>query len=188
MSWWQQALLLTPAISLLSAVPNSRKQPANRYRIATANGPALLVVPVKGGRDNRALVEELLVDYTHAWQRQHWRTLFSAYGRAPFFEHFGPQLEALIFADHKQLIDLIMASCSWLSRSMQLELSFDRTDPQKRNESQDNAIIVAKDHTVPYHQVFEARWGFLSDLSAIDLLMNEGPYAGILLRHYELDR
>jgi hypothetical protein len=37
-------------------------------------------------------------------------------------------------------------------------------------------------HPVVYHQVFSDRHGFIPDLSIMDLLFNEGPNAGLILK------
>jgi hypothetical protein len=94
----------------------------NRYRISTAAGPILLSVPIVGGRRQGATLSDVLIDYTHAWQRQHWRTLLSAYGRAPFFEHYGPPLEAIILKDYQTLLDFNLAAIRWLNKEMRLNV------------------------------------------------------------------
>src|SRR6478735_6864409 len=95
-SWWGRVLRCGSEVSLYTGTPLRNISYRNRYRISTANGPLLLSIPIKGGRRYAAPLADTLIDYTHDWQRQHWRTLFSAYGRAPFFEHYGPELETLI--------------------------------------------------------------------------------------------
>jgi hypothetical protein len=182
--WWMEALRRGHNIMLYTGKPHNNTGYRNRYKIATANGPLLLSVPVKGGRRNSAALHETFIDNTHAWQRQHWGALFSAYGRAPFFEHYGPELEALIFAGHESLFDFNLAAIEWLRRSMRLEISITAKE-ELAAEIQEVSPRYARIEEVvfakPYHQVFEDRWGFLPDLSAIDLLMNEGPYAAAYL-------
>jgi hypothetical protein len=145
----------------------------NRYKIVTANGVQELSVPVKGGRKQRVPLAALQIDYTHDWQRQHWGALYSAYGRAPFYEHYAEALRSIVYGGYECLQDLNRAALTWLTREMQLSLSFLESA---------NGSVVLKDARLPaYHQVFEDRWGFVPDLSAIDLLMNEGPYAAEFL-------
>lgn len=171
---------------LFAGSPNSNKLPQNRYTIAAANGPMLLSVPVKGGRRNSVPLNELAIDYTHAWQRRHWRTLFSAYGKAPFFEHFCPELEALLFAGYERLLDFNLASIEWLKKSMRLDLHLTAT-AQSASESTGLIASFSKFRILPYNQVFDQRWGFLPDMSAIDLLMNEGPYAASYLQQQAVE-
>jgi hypothetical protein len=146
----------------------------NRYKIITANGVQELSVPVKGGRKQRLPLAALQIDYTHDWQRQHWGALYSAYGRAPFYEHYAEGLKAIIYAGYESLHELNRASVNWLAAEMRLSLSIQEVVAGEI--SLNDALFPA------YHQVFEDRWGFVGGLSAIDLLMNEGPYSGRHLR------
>jgi hypothetical protein len=179
-SWWKAAIRSQSTLTLYVGRPLRNIGYRNRYRIAAANGALLLSVPVKGGRRLSAPVKDTAIDYTHSWQRQHWRSLFSAYGRAPFFEHYGGELERLLFSGHKWLLDLNMNAIELLNQAMQLKMGIVVTD-QLPKEAEDAYWRAARPGAASsgaaYHQVFEDRLGFLPDLSAIDLLMAEGPYA-----------
>ena len=68
---------------------NFRKQTyRNRCVVMGANGPLSLVVPVVKGRGPKTLVKDLKISYDVDWQRNHWRTIFSAYNSSTFFEFF----------------------------------------------------------------------------------------------------
>jgi hypothetical protein len=59
----------------------------NRNLVKTAAGVQWLTVPV--GRDvSRRIDEVALTD--GRWQKKHWRTFEQLYGRAPFFDRYGP--------------------------------------------------------------------------------------------------
>lgn len=171
--WWASALSASPSVPLFTGMlPNVSAY--NRYTIATANGVQQLSVPVKGGRKQRAPLAALQIDYTHDWQRQHWGALYSAYGRAPFYEYYAEPLKAIIYAGHQGLQELNMAALNWLDKEMRLSLSF--------VESARGEMAISERNLPAYHQVFEDRFGFLPNLSAIDLLMNEGPYSATPLK------
>jgi hypothetical protein len=172
--WWACALRDEGKALLFSGVLKSDTLSYNRYKIATANGVQQLSVPLKGGRKQRIPLSELYIDYTHDWQRQHWGALYSAYGRAPFYEHYAPALEGLIFKGFEKLEDLNQASVAWLAREMRLAILFE--------EAPEEVADLTGTELPEYHQVFEDRFGFLPNLSAIDLLMNEGPYAANFLK------
>jgi hypothetical protein len=183
-SWWREVLNFGSLLTLYTGKPVRNAGYRNRYRIATAGGPMLLSVPVKGGRRPGTPLNETAIDYTHAWQRQHWRTLFSAYGRAPFFEHYGPGLESLLFAGDKWLLDLNISAIEWMCRSMRVKADIvlsGRLPPGAESAYWRLARPDESAAPLGYHQVFEDRTGFLPDLSAIDLLMAEGPYAASFL-------
>ena len=152
----------------------------NRYRIASANGPLQLSIPLQGGRRKGLLLQNTEINYTHDWQRQHWGALYSAYGRAPFYEHYGPELEALIFAGHKTLQDFNLAGINWICKSLRLDPKITLSEEWDPMWADDYGRIIRPEETSPirpYHQVFGDKLGFIPNLSIIDLLMAEGPYA-----------
>jgi WbqC-like protein family len=67
----------------------------------------------------------------------------------------------------------------------------DKAIPFERDNNNDwrNQVLPKNyDRVNPlqYRQVFEERTGFLPNLSALDLLFNEGPRAGILLEKFAI--
>ena len=165
----------TPLYSGTSRASDSFR---NRYQIASANGQLTLSVPLQGGRRITAPTREIRVDYTHDWQRQHWGALYSAYGRSPFWEHYGPELEALLYRQFDHLYEFNLATIEWLKKSMKLDLKFEFSENSNQQIVHFNKIEMEMPQ---YPQVFQERLGFLPDLSAIDLLMAEGPWAGLYL-------
>jgi len=139
----------------------------------------LLSVPLIGGRRQSKPLSDTAIDYTHAWQRQHWGALYSAYGRAPFFEHYGPELESILKRQYKSLLDFNLAGIEWLSGAILLEIRFSLVDewPAGAEDVETNLHTPTPEYT----QVFGERQGFVAGLSAIDLLMNEGPAARMYL-------
>ena len=59
----------------------------NRCEIATANGILILTVPLSERRNNMP-VAEVRICYKSDWQRQHLKTLATAYKSSPFFEFY----------------------------------------------------------------------------------------------------
>ena len=60
----------------------------NRCVVLGGNGPIQLIVPVVKGRGTKILIKDLKISYDTDWQRNHWRTIFSAYSSSPFFEYY----------------------------------------------------------------------------------------------------
>jgi hypothetical protein len=153
----------------------------NRYRIAGANGPLLLSVPLAGGRDQRISMGALLIDYASGWQAQHWRSFSSAYGRAPFFEHYSHGIRELLHTRYELLVDFNLATIRWVLAALRLPVRIGQTDTYMAAYPDAAADLrrAASGTTPPfrevyYAQVFEHRHGYLPDLSILDLLMNEG--------------
>src|SRR5688572_11233691 len=68
----------------------------NRCRINTANGELDLVVPVTS-KHGKVVITDVRVDFTQKWLNNHWRTVQSAYGKAPFFEYYSDDLHNALF-------------------------------------------------------------------------------------------
>lgn len=158
----------------------------NRCFINTANGLLKLIVPVTA-KHGKALVCDVKVDKNGNWQNNHWRAISSAYGKAPFFDHYADDLHFILFKGHHFLYDLNMDLLSFCLQNLQVSLSLtESTSYQKvpQNGITDlRSVINAKNpHSerdyyvpMPYLQVFGNK--FVSNLSIIDLLFCEGPNA-----------
>lgn len=182
-AWWRAALANGGRVRINTGRPLRNVSYRNRYRIATANGALLLPVPVVGGRRHDAPLRELLSDDAQGWQRRHWRTLFSAYGRAPFWEYLGPELEALIMERGITMAERNLKAIRWMARCMRVSVDIEETDgvPEEDRELYQRLAFGPEPVLPPYHQVFEERFGFLPGLSALDILMMQGNRAGQII-------
>ena len=167
----------------------------NRCYIATDRGQLMLNIPIQhvGGATGRQLYKEVRIDNTYPWQRQHWRSLETAYRAAPFFEYFEADLRPLFQKSFSHLMDLNLATVELLCSLLALPLPQARTvSYQKDAEGAVDArfLVKAKKNDpcpVPvYTQVFQERHGFLPNLSTLDLLFNEGTAALDYLKAIEL--
>jgi hypothetical protein len=155
----------------------------NRCIVAGANGAQSLTVPVLGGRGQRLSYREVRIDHRGNWQKKHWRTIFSAFGRAPFFEHYAPGLEALFGQRVEKLVDWNLVVLDWLAGALRLPLprqvipgtvapGIDLADRIRPNNYADPGVGIP---SPIYAQVFQDRLGFLPNLSTLDLLLCVGP-------------
>jgi len=64
----------------------------NRAHILGANGVMRLTIPLKKGKNEGQPIREVQIEYVQKWQQQHWQSIQSAYGKAPFFEHYSDEL------------------------------------------------------------------------------------------------
>jgi len=164
----------------------------NRCIIAGANGPIDLIVPVYQSR-RRLPIKEILIDNHIHWQHQHWQSIKSAYGKTAFFEHYAHKLEDIYSQPFANLFDFNLALLTVLLKILkvdteQLKLLSEvagaeyldyknKIHPKERFQAIDAHFVM-----VPYQQAFNERHGFLPNLSIIDLIFNEGPGAGEILR------
>lgn len=166
----------------------------NRAHIASANGLLRLSIPLIKGKHQQQAIREVRIAYHEPWRQQHWQSIRSAYGSAPFFDHYSDELRPLFRQKETFLFDfnlkLIQTLLSLLSIDKEIHrthayekkppadfLDFrDELSPKKASEKNDPHYKCPK-----YVQVFEEKHGFLPNLSILDLLFCMGPEAAMLL-------
>lgn len=161
----------------------------NRCYINAANGTERLVVPV---HNHQGLTSsEILIDYNQHWIPVHLGAIRSAYGRAPFFEHYFDRLEQIIQHRHERLVELNLELLNWLFGELDIEIDLTTTGRFEDKYGQDvmdlrTLVRTLKPQNVrfytacTYQQLFGKN--FVSDLSIIDLLFCEGPNAGEIVK------
>lgn len=163
----------------------------NRCRINSANGEMLLIVPVTSAH-GKPLINEVRLDYTQKWVNNHWRTVQSAYGKAPFFDHYADDLHDILFSKVGFLYELnymLLSMClKWLKWSMPIretEIFADRAadnvlDLRFALNSKNSEQCHQFYYPVMYNQVFGNT--FVENLSLIDLVFCEGPGASRIVQ------
>lgn len=155
----------------------------NRMYIYSPNGIQLLNIPIKKSKLPHQKTKDVKIESAFDWQKQHFKSLESAYRASPFFEYFEDEITSIFKKKHTFLMDLNMETLEIVSKCLRITLNFKKTD-EYFNESKDkidyrNLINGKKDTTLlnPYTQVFGDKHGFINNLSILDLLFNEGKYA-----------
>lgn len=168
----------------------------NRCYICTDRGRLMLNIPIRhvGGKTGRQLTRDVQVDNTYPWQRQHWRSLETAYRSAPFFEYYEADVRPLYETPFESLMVWNLATirllCEWLEVPYPAAQT-EAFDPDPEDLTDSRGLVHAKGESPasfpPYHQVFQDRHGFLPGLSTLDLLFNEGPQAAAYLNQLKPD-
>lgn len=153
-----------------------------RTNIATANGVLSLLVPIVHGRKEHAPMKDVRISYDHDWQRLHWLSLQAAYRSSAYFEYYEDDFASFYNRKHNFLFDYnveqlsLMLKCFKLNRSLEFRDSYhnglDVLD--FRNSIHPKKVSIWVDQK-PYYQVFEDKNGFIPNMSAVDLLFNQGP-------------
>jgi hypothetical protein len=163
----------------------------NRTRIIGANGVQDLVIPVSA--PNHTSMKDVEINYSESWQRQHWQSIRSAYGNAPFFEYYADFFSP--FYEKKQWTKLVDYNAELLQLTLKLlklqkRISFTNEYEELPAGAIDYRTLISpkvpveKDESFNpkrYVQVFGERHGFIPVVSIIDLLCCEGPAAGTIL-------
>jgi len=167
----------------------------NRTVILGANGPISLIVPVEKGREQKIKIKDLRIAYDEEWQRNHWRTIFSAYNSSPFFEYYADDIETFFQKKHTFLFDFNRQITETILEILEIPVNLHLTENFEQipgNCLNFREQISPKTHLLnpdpcfvaePYTQVFAEKFGFVPDLSILDLLFNEGPSAVELLEN-----
>ena len=154
-----------------------RRTQRNRCVVATAQGRHLLSVPLSAGKHERCPVREVRIDYQEDWPRRHFQTLIAAYGSAPFWPEYSVGLESLYARRPLRLWDWNWPLVAWVAEEIDADLVLAEADDWQPGVDAAPASLQPDPSLPPYPQVFAERTGYLSNLSALDLLMCQGPRA-----------
>lgn len=156
----------------------------NRTYIYGANGKLLLNIPVIHTQKDRQKYVDVLTFNEENWQRNHWKSLESAYKTSPFFEFYEDDLKPLFETPVTNLLDFNLTCIQTIADCLQLEIDYTKTttfDKQPAAYADFRYLTKAKGEKAPnfepYTQVFDDKHGYINNLSILDLLFNEGPNA-----------
>ncbi len=160
----------------------------NRTYIAGANGPLRLTIPLRKGKNEQQPIEAVQIAREQPWQQQHWQSIQSAYGNAPFFPFYADELAPLFEENvdflvqwNRNLLTTLM-DCLGLESALPETKTWQEELPENTHDWR-NAIHPKEHRGRPdpdwqpaaYPQVFREKHGFLPNLSILDLLFCAGP-------------
>jgi hypothetical protein len=162
----------------------------NRCYLKTSQGIEMLIVPLTA-KQGKTPIKDVRIDYDQKWQNNHWRTIETAYRKAPYFEYYFEDLKNILYQHHNFLFDLNLEllsfclKCIRLTPTITVSVSYEKVAPSHvfdlRSQINPKKPSFGRNFykPVPYYQVFGS--GFAENLSLIDLLFCEGPKASPLL-------
>jgi len=165
----------------------------NRYQILTGQGRFTLTIPLRKGKHAGQPITEVQIAYDRPWRVKHLQTIRSAYGRAPYFDIYFPTLEDLFRVSPTYLFEWNLKALQWCIHTLQWDtpilLSDDFYDTSNAKVNVIRNVLTPRNAAQiplhPYPQVFEDRFGFVSNLSVLDLIFNLGPEAHTYLKSHQ---
>ena len=187
---------LSPSTIYIEACENYQKQSyRNRCHFYAADGKQSLSFPITHSEGtHKHLISEVLIDYSKPWALQHKRAIISAYRTSAYFEYYQDELFAILDSKPERLIDLntrlleFFLEKTGIKAEIRMTESYD-TAPECEDlreiihPKRPDRILENLELKKPYFQVFAEKHGFISDLSIMDLLFNEGPDSIIYLKN-----
>lgn len=184
-----------PSTVHIEACENYQKQSyRNRCVILGANGRERLNVPIVHEGGINIPIREVKVDYSTPWLRQTEHAIKSAYGMSAYFDYYKDELFSILDSRPETLWELNLEIIDFFLRKTGIEAKLIPTSvfvPKGSSQrdyreiihpKRQNSILEDLGIKKPYFQVFSEKYGFVSDLSIMDLLFNEGPDSILFLK------
>jgi len=139
-----------------------------------------LSIPLKGGRNQKNIMQDIEISYDENWQTVHWKTIESCYRRSPYFEYYAEDIKMLFEKKHHFLVDYNIQCIQLVNQLLQVKKELVLTEKYEKMPlgtwvDARNVFDENKDIQLPsYIQVFQDRIGFKSNLSILDMLFCDG--------------
>ena len=148
----------------------------NRTEIYGANGKLRLTIPIVHNKTQKyQLDSEVEIHGNSSWQKDHWKSLLSSYSSSPFFEFYGDDLYPFFHKRQEKLMDFNIALIKKIFSLLDIDVQFKKMNEVEEFSELLNAKPKKVYRTPEYHQVFNSKFGFINNLSILDLIFNVGP-------------
>ncbi len=165
----------------------------NRCNIYGANGKLQLNIPIiHSKKRERQKTKDIKIDQSERWQQLHFRSIQMAYRSSPYFEFYEDDLSPLYEGNQKFLLDFNLKCHEFLMNALLENISYSKTTAYevtpkiKDHRYLANSRKEATYNFEKYTQVFDDKYGFIPNLSILDLLFMEGPNAVTYLQKQTL--
>ena len=180
---WFSAVAHSSAAEVEACESFQKQSYRNRCNIYSPDGVQILQVPIlhAGSR----LIRDIRIDYSKNWIHLHRRAIDTAYGPSPFYQYYWDDINAILDKKHEFLFDMNMELTTKILELLHLRTPVSLTSdfevaPEDVTDLRSSINPKREPAGSPfkeYYQVFNARRGFIPNLSIIDLLFCEGPEA-----------
>ena len=166
----------------------------NRCIIASADGPLSLTIPVEKSSEGKCAMKDIRISDHGNWRHVHRNTFVAAYKQSAFFDYYMDEFNRFFERKYEFLYDFNMDLTRWLCEQIDIQPELIPTSEYmevgslmdlrdvihpKRTQEEMKPFFTPKQ----YYQVFDAKNGFIPDMSIIDLLFNMGPESLLVLKN-----
>ena len=163
----------------------------NRSEIYGANGKLNITIPLEHTKKQIQQKDiEVRIANDILWQKQHWKSICLAYRSSPYFEFYERDLapfyeKKITYLMHFNL-QILLKILELIEAPLSYELVQWNGNKYKKMETLIDAKKKIKWKNEPYTQVFDNKYGFLSNLSILDVIFNLGPDSSAYLKNQKV--
>lgn len=151
----------------------------NRANIYGANGKLSLIIPIN--HNGKRELKDIEISYREDWRNLHWKSIKTAYQSSPYFEFYEDKFRKIFDLKEKYLLDFNIKGLEILQQILKTEKAHSLNEEYIKNPEETNfrekfsAKLPSEFDMEEYYQTFTDKFGFLKDLSILDLICNKGP-------------
>ena len=188
------ALMAEASVVYLEACENYQKQSwRNRCRYYAADGPQYLNFPIIHEGTHELPITKIKVDYSTPWVLKTKRAISSAYESSAFFDYYKDELFTILDSKPETLFDLDLQIIRFFLKKTGITVDIRFTEEymppmpvgdyrEILHPKRPDTVLRDMGLKKPYYQVFARKYGFVPNLSIMDLLFNEGPESILYLK------
>jgi hypothetical protein len=158
----------------------------NRCEIATSQGSFRLSVPLRS-RSNKDKTKDIFIS-NDGWREQQWRSIVTAYGSSPFFIHYEENVRSWLYHPAENLVDFNLYTLKEILKLLKVNKMISYSEVYEKELAEGITDLrnnnFREEHPT-YGQVFQEKTGFISSMSIIDLIFNQGPQAITFLKNFD---
>jgi len=160
-----------------------KKSYRNSCDVLGANGVKRFSVPLGKGKHQQMPIQKVSISYDEDWVDNFVKLCESNYNKSPFIDYILPDIETILNRRSDSLFHLNMEILQWVLNFMEFEVELScSTSYENPTSAKDmrHVILPQKRQDFQgrnYPQIFSDRFGFVSNLSILDLLFCAGKEA-----------
>ncbi len=158
----------------------------NRANIYGANGKLSLIIPMN--HNGKREMKDVEISYREDWRNLHWKSIKTAYQSSPYFEYYEDKFRKIFDLKEKFLLDFNLKGIEVIQQILKTEKAYSLNEEYIKNpEAVDFREKFSAKHPSEfemeeYYQTFSDKFGFLKDLSVLDLICNKGPESSTYIK------